>query len=439
MRTFYFSGWTTSASIAALLLAGCAGQQPPFGAPSALPQSRAIAAARSAEHRNSSSSYQQLYRFRPPVNGVHPAAGLLDVNGVMYGTTSGGGLSDQGTVYRVSTSGVRRVLYRFRGGSDGSDPLSGLLDVNGTLYGTTARGGSSNAGTVYSVSTSGTENVLYAFKGGSDGVQPDASVIDVRGTLYGTTSQGGGTGCAHYGIVGCGTVFSLTTSGQETVLHRFAGGSDGAQPIAELIDVKGVLYGTTFAGDSCKYYRGCGTVYSITRSGAEKVLYGFQGYSDGAYPGSGLINVNGMLYGTTIGGGQIGSNCIYNACGTVYQISTTGAEQVVYRFKDGSDGASPWADLLEVNGVLYGTTAEGGDGRGYCYNGGGNCGTVYSVTLAGVEKVLYAFQGSSDGENPVSPLIDVNGSLYGTTLVGGDHDVCCTIYGYGTVFALTSQ
>jgi uncharacterized repeat protein (TIGR03803 family) len=387
-----------------------------------------------------SATYQQLQRFHPRWKGVHPAAGLLEVNGTLYGTTTVGGRSRSGTIYSMSTSGVEKVLYRFQGGSDGSDPQSGLLNVNGTLYGTTASGGSSNAGTVYSVSTSGVEDVLYSFESGSDGANPAAGLIDVKGTLYGTTVRGGGSGCHSSLGIGCGTVFSVTTRGKETVLHSFARGSDGAYPFVGLVDVKGVLYGTTAeGGNACGYSgTGCGTVYSITPAGVEKVLYAFQDGSDGNNPQSGLIDVNGMLYGTTSGGGQAGSNCEYgNLCGTVYRINARGAEKVLYRFAGGSDGATPEAGLTDVNGVMYGTTMTGGGGTGSCFAPNGNCGTVYSITIAGVETVLYRFTGGKDGYHPLAPLTNVNGTLYGTTFYGGDHDVCCTSYGYGTVFTLS--
>jgi uncharacterized repeat protein (TIGR03803 family) len=190
VRTFAQSALTIS--LAAALLAGCGGSQPP----GAMPQTSAISPTRSATHRFSA-SYQQLFRFHPPKDGTHPAAGLLDVNGTLYGTTQNGGLSRRGTVYSISTSGVEKVLYRFRGGSDGLYPLSDLVNVNGTLYGTTSQGGS-GSGTVYSVSTSGREKVLYAFKGGSDGAHPLAGLVDVNGKLYGTTYQGGGSGCTDY-------------------------------------------------------------------------------------------------------------------------------------------------------------------------------------------------------------------------------------------------
>jgi uncharacterized repeat protein (TIGR03803 family) len=204
-----------------------------------------------------------------------------------------------------------------------------------------------------------------------------------------------------------------------------------------LIDVKGALYGATGAGGSCRTYGGCGTVYSISTAGVENVLYAFQGGTDGNSPTAGLIDVNGMLYGTTFEGGQSGPGCSQAFfCGTVYSITTKGVEKVVYRFASGSDGAAPIAALIDVNGVLYGTTAAGG-AIGSCFASKGNCGTVYSITTAGVETVLYTFAGGLGGWQPTAPLTNVNGSLYGTTLYGGYHDVCCHSYGWGAVFALS--
>jgi uncharacterized repeat protein (TIGR03803 family) len=431
MRRWNLSHYAISSCVTAALLAGCGGSQPPIGAPGARPQSLPIPA---------TSSYKLLYRFHPRKDGKRPASGLLDVNGTLYGTTEYGGLGP-GTVYSISTNGVHKVLYRFHGGADGYGPHSGLLDVNGMLYGTTESGGQpasgcayySSCGTVYSVSTSGAEKVLYAFKGGSDGAYPAANLIDVNGTLYGTTSLGG-TGYR-------GTVFSVTTSGAEKVLHSFTGGSDGAQPLAELIDVKGVLFGTTFEGGMCKYDKGCGTVFTVTLAGAEKVLYTFQGGPQGGFPSSGLVDVNGMLYGTTRYGGHYNhhhdSLCIQNGgCGTVYRLSTKGAEKVLHSFTSGSDGAVPEADLVAVNGVLYGTTPQGGGTASLCLTGDGSCGTVYSITPDGTETVLYRFTGATDGWMPLAPLTNLNGTLYGTTYHGGKRDTFRHGYGLGTVFAL---
>jgi uncharacterized repeat protein (TIGR03803 family) len=195
------------------------------------------------------------------------------MNGALYGTTTeGGGLGSThlccGTVFSVTTTGKERVLHVFAGGSDGAYPQADLIDVDGTLYGTTTYGGAYGFGTVFSVTTDGTEKVLYSFGGGSDGEYPSAGLIDVKGTLYGTTTYGGSSSWCNFGY-GCGTLFSVTTTGAEQVLHAFAGGSaDGANPHADLIDVNGTLYGTTFyGGPSCKRHggvRGCGTVFTFT-------------------------------------------------------------------------------------------------------------------------------------------------------------------------------
>jgi len=404
-------------TISVALLAGCGVSQQPIAAPGVTRQASAIASGRGTHHRLSA-SYQLLYRFQHSKNGKRPSAGLLDVGGTLYGTSYGGGLSDQGTVYRISTSGAHKVLYRFRGGADGRNPRSGLIDVNGTLYGTTYGGGDGTGcyagefgcGTVYSISTSGAEKVLYAFKGGSDGFFPVGGLIDVSGTLYGTTERGGG-GCSTDDE--CGTVFSLTTSGTEKVLHSFGAKGDGSFPEASLIDVNGTLYGTTSAS-----YGGKGTVFSISTSGEEKVLYIFGGGSDGENPYASLIDVNGTLYGTTYNGGS--GKCGSFGCGTVFDITTSGQEAVLYAFQGGADGARPLAALIEVNGALYGTTTSGGE---YCYH---SCGTVYRISSSGTEQVLHSFGASGDGDLPTAGLIEVNGTLYGTTFgsetfTGGRH------------------
>ncbi|MFZ0363198.1 MAG: choice-of-anchor tandem repeat GloVer-containing protein [Candidatus Cybelea sp.] len=232
----------------------------------------------------------------------------------------------------------------------------------------------------------------------------------MNGTLYGTTTNGGAGNCAD----GCGTVFSITPTGKYHLLYSFAAGHDGEYPYSGLIDVNGKLYGTTFGGGR----RGVGTVFSITTSGSEKVLHAFTA-SDGKYPQAGLINVNGKLFGTT----QSGTH----SHGTIFSITTTGTEKVLHRFGGGSDGAYPYAVLINVNGTLFGTTQSGG-GAG-C--GSGGCGTVYSVTTTGAETVLHAFKGgATDGAYPQAGLINSNGTLYGTTGTGGAN-------GDGTVYTIT--
>jgi uncharacterized repeat protein (TIGR03803 family) len=290
------------------------------------------------------------------------------------------------SVRHLPSSGYKS-LYSFNGEPDGAWPVAGLVAVNGTLYGTTWYGGNSTCssgsvpgcGTVFKIATSGTESVLYSFKGGTDGASPRAGLVAVSGTLYGTTPQGGGAGC---GGEGCGTIFNITASGQERLLHRFKGKPDGAYPQASLIALNGTLYGTTIEGGACKG-SGCGTIFTVSTSGKERVLYRFKGGKDGDYPEAALSVVSGKLYGTTYGGGASGY-------GTVFEITTSGQEKVLYSFKGGSDGAWPGAGLVAVNGSLYGSTQYGGSRSSSCAGSGiHGCGIVFKITTSGAESVLH--------------------------------------------------
>jgi uncharacterized repeat protein (TIGR03803 family) len=298
------------------------------------------------------------------------------------------------------------VLFSFDE-TDGKYPFARLLNVNGTLYGTTWKGGTvaGAQGTVFSLTGSGTETVLHTFVVDTgDGERPEANLLNVNGTLYGTTYGGGTEGHG-------GTVFSITRSGVESVLYSFEVGS---HPSAGLRTVDRMLYGTTYGGGEHR----AGTVFSVTMAGKHKLLHSFAGSPDGAAPVAGLLNVNGTLYGTTYGGGaKAGGN------GTVFTLTTAGKERVLYSFAGRHDGANPSAGLLNLNGTsLYGTT----------YHGGAHgLGTVFSLTTAGKERVLYSFAGSPDGANPEAGLRNVNGTLYGTTYQGGAH-------GLGTVFSVTT-
>ena len=311
-----------------------------------------------------------VYNFRGGFSnagdGAWPFATMTNLKGTFYGTTGGGGTAFDGSVFSVSKSGKEKTLYSFLGGNDGSDPESNLINVKGTLYGTTVYGGStscggSGCGTVYKITPAGKESVVYAFKGGSDGYRAFAPLTYFKGNFYGSTLQGGGTGC---GGNGCGTLFEMTPSGTETVIHEFSPSTTAAFPNG-LTAVKGVLYGTTEGGGA----KASGTFFSITRKGVFNVLYSFLDIPDGNLPGATLLYANGQFYGTTVGGGTSGN-------GTVFQISPTGAESVLYSFLGGSDGAAPQAPVIEHGGTLYSTTYKGG-GAG-C--GGYGCGTVFSVT-----------------------------------------------------------
>jgi uncharacterized repeat protein (TIGR03803 family) len=216
----------------------------------------------------------------------------------------------------------------------------------------------------------------YNFKGGkTDGQNPNGGLVNVDGTLYGTTN-GGGAHCT--GGVACGTVFSVTTSGKETVLHSFKGAdTDGQNPDAGVIYVNGKLYGATTGGGHCRFdpSKGCGTVFATTLPGAETVLHDFGNGADGAVPQSALLDMKGELYGTTpYGGGSSG-------WGTLFEISTSGKERVLHRFNPlGGAGYYPVASLINVNSTLYGTATAGG--LGYCGSDGTDpgCGIVFALT-----------------------------------------------------------
>ncbi len=432
MQTSTVYRYAFSLGAAAALLSGCGASQLPTGAPGVAPQASLRVT------RIDSTKYRVLYSFGGSSDGAHPQGGLIDVGGTLYGTTNGGGSSSCfgsndgcGTVFSVTTSGTEKVLHTFGVGKDGFNPLAGLINAGGILYGTTSDGGTygvcdivgkgggyTPCGTVFSITTSGTEKVLHSFGGTHDGLDPVASLIEVHGKLYGTTAYGGHKVC-------CGTVFSITPGGTEKVLYRFSETKSGYVPSAALIEVGGALYGTTLDGGAHSHSKG--TVFTITPNGPERVLYSFGG-TRGAYPSSALADVGGTLYGTTESGGSYKSKCDhYGNCGTIFSVTPSGKEKVLYSFRNGAHGANPDAGLIDVNGTLYGTTPTGG---AYSKSLIG-CGTVFSITPSGTLNVLHDFCSSSgDGESPQAGLIYVNGTLYGTTAKGGTH-------GAGTVFALT--
>jgi len=263
--------------------------------------------------------------------------------------------------------------------------------------------------------------VLYTFTGGADGGYPTGSLIeDAKGNLYGTAELGGNLNCAPPG--GCGTVFELTRAGKFILLHTFAGGTDGASPYAALLmDATGNLYGTTSAGGGASgcFGNGCGTVFKITPKGKETVLYRFQGKADGGLPYSTLImDKAGNFYGTTFVGGDLSCSLGAGGCGTVFKLTKTGKETVLYSFTGGTDGAYPPNETLAVDskGNFYGATSRGGDLS--CSPPDG-CGTVFELAKTGKETVLHAFTGAADGEFPESGPILLKGKLYGTAAAGG--------------------
>lgn len=382
-----------------------------------------------------------LFKFPYSSIGSSPGA-LLNADGAFFGTTASGGEFRDGTIFELTSQGRETTLFTFPGGVSGSAPTLGPLirDNAGNFYGTTSYGGDLNCnyefnqrgcGVVFKVSATGHETVLHSFSGGSDGALPFGGLVaDAAGNFYGATYEGGGGDCFS---TGCGTVYKITPTGTETVLYRFAGGSDGEGPyyVNLAIDQQGSLYGTTLHGGSvgCDASKtsSCGTVFKIDRTGKETLLHTFTGAADGAYPFSGLVrDSQGNLYGATSGGGDLACSGSGSGCGVVFELDSSGNESVLYNFQE-TDTLGGFVSnlILDSDGNLYGTTEEGGVDQ---------AGTVFEVSKQIGYSVLYTFSGS-DGEFPMAGLVrDPAGNLFGGTTGGGEGP--CNV-GCGVIFKLT--
>jgi uncharacterized repeat protein (TIGR03803 family) len=347
-----------------------------------------------------------------PVHNYNAGAASLvqGNNGVLYGTTEGGGAYGQGTVYGITPSGELSLLYSFCANSecpDGSIPWFGLiLATDGNFYGATTAGGASGNGTIFRMTPSGQLSTLYAFGSGYSPPAIYAGLVQATdGNLYGTTRNGGTSGN--------GTVFRITLGGTLTTLYSFTGELDGGTPQAPLVQAtNGNLYGTTYSGGT----NGRGTIFQITTGGAFNAIYSFAGTE--CCSQAGLVQASdGNLYGTNKFGGTSGA-------GSIFQITPSGQETTLHSF-DYSDGSGPNSSLIQAtDGELYGTT-EGGGASG--------TGAIFKITLTGDFASLYQFSGaySGPGNSIYAGLFQAfDGSLFGTTQNGGSA-------GDGTVFGFS--
>jgi uncharacterized repeat protein (TIGR03803 family) len=217
-----------------------------------------------------------------------------------------------------------------------------------------------------------------------------------------------------------GTVFKINPTGTLTTLHSFDG-PDGTSPWGRLVQAtNGDFYGTTTGGGT----NGYGTVFKITPSGTLTTLHSFSIGTDGAYPYAGLVQATtGDYYGTAEDGGA-------NGYGTVFKITPTGTLTTLHSF-DSTDGFDPQSALVGASdGNFYGATRFGGANT--CLIGGTNygCGTVFKITPTGTLTTLHSFN-LTDGAQPFGGLIQAtDGNLYGTTSAGG-------VGNDGTVFKIT--
>jgi uncharacterized repeat protein (TIGR03803 family) len=296
-----------------------------------------------------------LHTFTGGVDGWPNATwGSLipDQNGNLYGMASIGGLHDNGTDFRITPSGAFTVVHTFPSSpNDGEGPQFTLYrdPATGLIYGTTFNGGANSYGAVYVLTKAGfgSDAVLHSFTFG-DGAFPQGSVTeDGSGNIYGTAGQGG-TG-------NCGVAFKMRNNGTGyTVLHNFTCAPDGYFPGSVVVDAQGNMYGGTQEGgdpNACPFF-GCGIIFKISPSGQETILHTFRN-SEGAVPNELMFDSHGLLWGTTAGGGA-------HDQGTIFTITTDGTYTDVYDFEGGMQGGVPYAGLIEDSqGNFYGTVGGG--------------------------------------------------------------------------------
>lgn len=389
---------------------------------------------------------------RARYDGTTPNALILSRDGYLYGTTFTGGDFGYGTVFRISPDGVETVIHSFgRGSDDGANPKGLIQGSDGDFYGTTTNGGiqncvratvqiagppgkyidSTGCGVLYKINARGEVAILHYFSGGTDGQQPIPTLVEVgNGEFYGATDTGGIVNnlCD---VDGCGLIFRVTTGGQKTTVHPFGAiSADGFRPIGLTLGTDGILYGTTAVGGA----QSQGTVFTVSAEGTYTILHAFGSLGSGAaaYPYGSLVEgSDGNFYGASRYGGIGRFDLCELGCGTLYRISPTGAETMVYAFSETANGAFPNGAVPEgsliagSDGNLYGLTSYGGAGWG----------VIFKSTLTGVESAIYQFNrpppNTFVGPIPSGLVRSLNGNLYGIA-PGGD-------FAEGVVYRLDPQ
>jgi uncharacterized repeat protein (TIGR03803 family) len=354
-------------------------------------------------------TFTSLFGF-DGANGASPESSLVQgIDGSLYGTTSSGGLNNEGTVFKITPEGILKTLHSFVG-TDGAAPQGALVQgADGNFYGTTGLGGNEHCafgaggcGTVFRITPDGELTTLAQIclkRGCTDGAYPSSALILASdGNFYGTTSQGG--------FNGGGIVYRITPRGTLTTVYEFCGlGRCPDPPVGGIIQASdGNLYGTTAGGE---FTIAIVFKLTLTLESALTTLHTFD-TADVGSPAAGLVQgTDGNFYGTTSENPE--------SDGTVFGITPEGTLRTLHTF--GPWGFTPLAALVQgTDGNFYGTTGNG-------------LGTVFSVTPKHAFTTLHRFHGP-DGSNLYGGLLQAtNGKFYGTTMAGGaDSD--------GTIFSL---
>jgi uncharacterized repeat protein (TIGR03803 family) len=379
-----------------------------------------------------------LAQAQVPVEIVHtfeieaafPLSGLTrTADGTYYGTAFKGGASYDGAIYtlRKQADGTWKssVLHVFNAATDGSVPAGQLIEgPDGALYGTTMRNGpdSGATGTIYKITPGGTFTTLYTFTPPYPfGNTPQTGLMLASdGNFYGT-ANGGADGTP--GSPG-GVIFRMTPAGAVSLVHQFRFEDDGQGSKPTSVPIQGIdghLYGTTYDGGTAWDGAGGGVIYRLSLSGEYTVLHMFTPATDGAKPFAGLLQASdGVLYGTTTRS---------PSGGTVFKITPAGAFTVLHAFTF-EEPEFPTGTLIEgSDGNLYGTLSGEAEGSG---------GAVFRMTKSGEVTVIDNFdppvQPSDLPAKPYTALVEApDGLLYGTTFLGG-HPVGSAIEGSPSVF-----
>ena len=344
--------------------------------------------------RLSAQTYTVLYQFGTKANDPHSAAGIDAIaqgrDGNLYSTSQAGGTHNDGTVFKVTPTGILTVVSNL--GDPGDDSNSGVtLGTDGYFYGTTVYNGE-GPGTAWKVSPAGVETGLHTFGNGSDGACPWAPPVEAAdGIFYGTTTTVCGFGSQS-------KVYSLTSTGTLNTLYTFTDGSNVTAPLVQGTD--GNFYGVSASGVA----NGDGEIFKMTPAGAITVLHSFAG-SDGSAGYYGLIQAtDGNFYGVARAGGTA-------SAGVVFKVTPAGVYTVLHNLNGTTDGSGPSSSLTQAtDGKLYGVANAGGSSGD---------GTIFNITTTGTFTVLVNFDGTN-GETPNSPLKqNTNGVLYSDTYSGG--------------------
>ncbi len=378
--------------------------------------------------RSDGTDLQTLHSFLR-LDWSYLASPIQGRDGVLYAVDRYGGTAETGELFRINTDGTGfATLHNFSAcGGDGRNPCAELIQCSdGDFYGTTGYGGLYERGTVFRVNRQGASTVLYHFGANADdGSAPGAALLEGSdGALYGTTSAGGG------GYYYSGTVFKLNKDGSGyAVLHRFLGSpSVQWEPAAALIEGHdGLLYGTTTYGGTTNL----GTVFRLAKNGSGFcILHSFLGSAngDGREPRGHLIqSTDGILYGCTYRGSSTPISPSNPGYGTIYKVTTNGSDYLVLHSFDFAAGDAAWpTSLIEgSDGGLYGITyplaIAGGTSNTNIE------GVVFTVKEDGSDyRILHSFFAgfgtvTNNGTMPTSLVEDATGALYGTTDAGGSN------------------